>query len=41
MYLAEEGDGTVAGASTNRLAGLLKVTLVDGKWEWFMPCKRD
>ena len=32
MYLAEEGDGTVAGASTSRLAGLLKVTLVDGKW---------
>ena len=32
MYLAEEGDGVAADAATSKLAGLLKVTLVNGKW---------
>ena len=32
LYLAEEGAGTAADASTSKLAGLLKVTFVNGKW---------
>jgi uncharacterized protein (TIGR03437 family) len=33
LYVADEGDGTVANAATNTLAGLEKWTLVNGTWQ--------
>lgn len=33
LYLAEEGTGVAADAATSKLAGLLKITLVNGQWQ--------